>query len=117
MDYYVLNPDHTTRRATMEEFISLWKNGPDSRVAQEHIIADDGTKVAWVSTVFLGMNHNYFGDEPLLFETMIFADDLEDIAGYTERYATWEEAEAGHARAVAAAKEHFGIQLKIGHVQ
>lgn len=28
-----------------------------------------------VSTVFLGLDHNYFGGPPLLFETMVFVPD------------------------------------------
>jgi hypothetical protein len=49
-----------------------------------------------ISTVFLGINHNFFGDgPPILFETMVF------IAGdgvHQERYRTWDEAAAGHLR-------------------
>lgn len=51
-----------------------------------------------VSTVFLGLDHAFGGGRPLLFETMIFGGS-ED--GYCERYETWDEAEAGHATAVA----------------
>jgi hypothetical protein len=53
-----------------------------------------------VSTVFLGLDHN-FGDlfgRPILFETMAFVGH-ESVA--QDRYRTWEEAEAGHARIVA----------------
>jgi hypothetical protein len=46
-----------------------------------------------VSTVFLGLNHQWFPEgPPLLFETMIFGGGND----YQERYATWEEAEKGH---------------------
>jgi hypothetical protein len=52
----------------------------------------------WVSTVFLGLDHNFhFGGPPQLFETMAFhGDEGEDM----DRYSTWEEAEAGHAEMV-----------------
>lgn len=53
-----------------------------------------------VSTVFLGIDHSHsyiFGGEPLLFETMIFGGEHDE---YCERYSTWEEAEAGHQRAI-----------------
>jgi hypothetical protein len=51
-----------------------------------------------VSTVFLGINHNYSNKgAPILFETMIFGGEHD---GYQERYCTWEEAEEGHKRAV-----------------
>jgi hypothetical protein len=53
-----------------------------------------------VSTVFLGLDHN-FGDlfgHPILFETVAFVGH-ERVA--QERYRTWAEAEAGHDRMVA----------------
>jgi hypothetical protein len=52
-----------------------------------------------VSTVFLGLDHNFFGSKPpIFFETMAFVGD--DTVG-CERYSTWAEAEAGHVRWVA----------------
>jgi hypothetical protein len=53
-----------------------------------------------ISTVFLGIDHGFCGDHPLLFETMIF-DDGED--SYQTRCQTWDEAEAMHETAVALA--------------
>ena len=47
-----------------------------------------------VSTVFLGLDHSVYGP-PQLFETMVFVGH--DSVG-CERYATWTQAEAGHAR-------------------
>jgi hypothetical protein len=55
----------------------------------------------YVSTVFLGMNHQYGDGPPLLFETMVFGGEFDQEQ---ERYSTYEEAEAGHARWVAAVK-------------
>ena len=63
-----------------------------------------------VSTVFLGLDHNFCFDpedkEPILFETMVF-DDREGKSGYdynegeyTQRYHTREEAEKGHEEVV-----------------
>ena len=65
-----------------------------------------GDKEITVSTVFLCIDHNYYGSgEPLLFETMIFGDyyDLEDCY----RYRTWEEAEKEHVNIVKDMQEHF----------
>lgn len=56
-----------------------------------------------VSTVFLGIDHSFGGEEPLLFETMIFGNSK--LSGYQERYSTWEEAEAGHEKACEFLKE------------
>lgn len=57
-----------------------------------------------VSTVFLGINHGWGEGEPILFETMIFGS--EKMKDYCERYATWEEAEDGHLRAVRLVKDN-----------
>ena len=53
-----------------------------------------------VSTIFLGIDHNFGDGPPLLFETMIFGG-TED--SYQERCSTWEEAEEQHKKACAVA--------------
>ena len=50
-----------------------------------------------VSTVFLGLDHGLMGP-PQLFETMVFSDYG---GGDMDRYATWDEAVAGHDAMVA----------------
>ncbi len=60
---------------------------------------------ARISTVFLGLDHGW-GDKPLWFETMIFGAPEHD--DYQERYETWDEAEAGHAKALALVKSGRG---------
>jgi hypothetical protein len=53
-----------------------------------------------VSTVFLGINHRFFGDgPPLLFETMIFAAGYE-LDQDQERASTITQARAIHGEAV-----------------
>lgn len=97
--------------------------------------ADKGRHVAestvgplWISTVFLGLDHNFgLRGPPLLFETMIFDSArspdgyLDDISGYQTRCSTWGEAERMHEEAVAhatvlvAAAE--ALSAKIGGIQ
>lgn len=56
-----------------------------------------------VSTVFLGLDHNWKDSgDPILFETMIFGGPHD---GYQERYSHWEEAECGHWQAVQLARQ------------
>lgn len=50
-----------------------------------------------VSTVFLGIDHQFGDGPPLLFETMVFGGDLDEEM---DRYSTWEDAEHGHAAMV-----------------
>jgi hypothetical protein len=50
-----------------------------------------------VSTVFLGLDHNWSGQgPPIVFETMVFGGELDEEMW---RYATYAEAEAGHLAA------------------
>lgn len=55
-----------------------------------------------VSTVFLGLNHQWGIGPPLIFETMIFGGPHDQ---YQERYSTEEAAFAGHDRIVTALRE------------
>jgi len=69
-----------------------------ARWMEEHridrIVAKWDYKLGEVSTVFLGLDHQWDPDgPPLLFETMVFGG-IED--GYCDRYTTWREAEQGH---------------------
>lgn len=96
MDLYVLDGKVARRAESIAEFSAMIEK-TDRRVARTEIDAK-----TQVSTVFLGNDHNFFGDgPPLLFETLVFRDGHGDDATM-ERYSTWEEAEAGHARAVAS---------------
>lgn len=88
-----------------------WFHTADRHVAVSHV---NGWRV---STVFIGIDHNFInGGPPELFETMIFpAVDSKYSLSETldlglahsdlcERYSTWEEAEAGHRKAVKLAE-------------
>lgn len=61
-----------------------------------------------VSTVFLGLDHNWGRGPPLLFETLIFGGPLHDEMW---RYPTWDAAVAGHTAAVQAVKSALVQQV------
>ena len=69
-----------------------WMEKGDRIVKQETV---NGT---WISTVFLGIDHQYGGGPPLLFETMTRRPD--GTWDRQERCSTWEEAESQHAAMV-----------------
>ena len=50
----------------------------------------------YISTVFLGIDHNFGGGTPLLFETMVFPRKGEWNDVDSERYETIFNAELGH---------------------
>lgn len=72
-----------------------FQNSPDMRVKQEEIGQFK------ISTVFLGMDHNWGDGPPLLFETMIFGGGESDLNEWQDRCGTLDAAKAMHARAVA----------------
>ena len=62
--------------------------------AERHV-ADDKENGIRVSTIFLGIDHSFGQEPPLLFETMVFGGEHDEDM---ERYSTWEEAEQGHKK-------------------
>lgn len=84
--YYILNGKEITTTNDVHEWAKQFEKG-GRRVAYDEI-GD-----AKVSTVFLGVDHNYDGGEPILFETMIFGGEFDQ---YQERYCTYDEAVKGH---------------------
>ena len=82
--------------ADVEAWAELHSDLDYCRIAET--ILPDGT---WVSTVWLGLDHNFIGGPPLIFETMVFPQ--KDV--FTEldqaRYSTEGEAIVGHEVMVA----------------
>jgi len=68
----------------------------------ERHVADETINGVRVSTVFLGVDHQFGAGPPLLFETMVFGGALDQEQ---ERCSTWEEAEHMHAIMVMRVKD------------
>ena len=94
MSYY----DFDGNKIEMKKWSQIWNS-------QERFLAQDEVNEYFVSTVWLGMNHNVEGGEPLIFETMTFAQgEDKKFDEYQWHYSTKEEALAGHAHAIALIK-------------
>lgn len=59
-------------------------------------------RVAWtvrgpvtVSTVFMGLNHQFGEGPPLVYETLVMGGRYDD---WMDRYSTWDDAVLGHRR-------------------
>lgn len=50
-----------------------------------------------ISTVFLGIDHQWDAGPPLLFETMVFGGEFD---GEQERYSSYTDASIGHSKMV-----------------
>lgn len=90
-DHYYLKEDRTYEPCDLMTWANQFQN------INRHV-AEDFVNHKRISTVWLGMDHNDFGGNPHLFETMIFNENGEDI--YCDRYSTWQEAEEGHEKAI-----------------
>ncbi len=93
------------REATLAEWAEWHESRSHGRAVESfrqggwRVGVDEFASGARVSTVLLGLDHNFGpAGPPILFETMIFGGKHND---YQERYATLAEAEEGHERAVA----------------
>lgn len=80
-------------------------------------VAKTDVDECWVSTVFLGLDHNHSRrGPPLLFETMAFGplQPSEHFGGRLyrpeicsmDRYSTWDQAAAGHEKIVAEVRAY-----------
>lgn len=59
-----------------------------------------------VSTIFLGIDHNFFDEgEPILFETLVFGGPLD---GEMERYETEADARIGHEEMCDRVRDALG---------
>lgn len=97
-DHYILNE----RNEVVPSNLIEWATWLEGNFERKRIGYDEFGPVR-VSTVFIGLDHNFSSEgPPLLFETMIFEGKHDQ---YQERYATYEEAKAGHEKAVALVKE------------
>ncbi len=78
--------------------ISILEWGQKMQDPKYKIVAKTKVRKALVSTVWLGINHQFGTGPPLIFETMVFGENEEDI---TERYSKLKAAEMGHHFIVA----------------
>ena len=79
------------------EDLGRWRTMTDPHVGNTWVISRTTGAGVQVSTVFLGIDHNWTGQgRPILFETMVFGggEVWEDVQ---QRYRTWQEAQEGHA--------------------
>ncbi len=78
----------------------------------DRIVAKDEFEGVVVSTVFLGIDHNWGEGDPLLYETMVFTDI--EGGGYMNRYFIWDEAVAGHNKIVDLMRRKLAESKKDG---
>ena len=101
LGHYVLAADGRT--PLLEENFMEWARWFETSGESRRVGRTEIGSLGYVSTVFLGLDHGWRSPRPILFETMSFLGDGDHGETYFARYATWDEAEAGHAAIVEAA--------------
>ena len=98
--HLILDDEHNAVPVDLMTWARWLEKDHSQRVVAQTKLAND---IVLVSTVFLGIDHN-FSEEgpPILFETMVFGmlEDDEMAESYCWRYSSWDDAETGHAMAV-----------------
>lgn len=95
-DKYILNGHTPVVTDDLFAWAEWFEGAEENRRVALTEISDDVS----VSTVFLGLDHNFSGEgDPILFETMVFGGDRD---GETTRYRTWDEAKTGHEEVVSS---------------
>jgi hypothetical protein len=104
--------------------VQLWGRWMEQSVENgNRIVKQEKIRDLWISTVFLGLDHQFQEGPPLLFETMVFweyekpatkvlmdriiVQKMESLDEMVWRYSTWDEAEEGHRAAVKLARQVF----------
>lgn len=103
--HYILNSDHTTVEVSELKWTN-WMRFNSRRVAHDTILGVE------ISTVFLGIDHNYdIVGAPVLFETLTFG--LPEESQITNRYCTWAEAVDGHERTKEVIVKKMGTSEEV----
>lgn len=109
--YYVLKGKRVYKEPDLLKWAEFIENMRNRQVSLT--ILDD----IFISTVFLGLDHNFGSGRPLLFETMVFKNKEshdtfngrpysyhESLDEFTQRYPTYGLAQKGHQKIVTLLK-------------
>ena len=96
MTWYILDEDNKPVKSTIIQHSEWIEANPERKAVKQENVG-----IILVSTVFLGLDHAWNSDIPVLWETMIFGGERDQ---YQERYTSYEDALKGHEFAVELVK-------------
>ena len=92
MAWYILDKENKPVRSTIVDCGKWLEENPERKAVKQDRIGD-----IFISTVFLGIDHAWDSDIPVLWETMIFGGEHDQ---YQDRYTSVEDALEGHKTAL-----------------
>lgn len=91
--------DGTPYKGSLDQVMVAW--GKDLADPKKKVVKQETLENGlWISTVWLGLDHNYGEGRPLIFETMVFKKKGDWSELDMDRYSTEKEAIKGHERMV-----------------
>ena len=90
--WYILDENNKPVESSAIEYLMWEEENPTKRIVKQDNIGD-----IRISTVFLGLDHSFISDKPILWETMIFGGEQDQ---YQKRYTSYEDALTGHQKAL-----------------
>ena len=92
MAWYILDENNKPIRSTIVDCGKWLEENPERKAVKQEHIGD-----IFISTVFLGLDHAWDSEIPVLWETMIFGGENDQ---YQDRYTSVEDALEGHKKAL-----------------
>ena len=92
MAWYILDENNKPILSTIIQYVEWIEKNPERKAVKQEYVGD-----VRISTVFLGLDHAWDSDIPVLWETMIFGGEHDQ---YMDRYTSYEEALEGHQTAL-----------------
>ena len=96
-EWYILDNNHNPVPKPVLEAAKWMEDNPNRKAVKQDNLEDDQGNKIFVSTVFLGLNHAWNSNVPVLWETMIFGGEHDQ---YQERYTSHKDALEGHKKAI-----------------
>jgi hypothetical protein len=90
--WYTLDENNKPIKSTIIQYSEWIEKNPERKAVKQEHIGD-----AFISTVFLGLDHAWDSEIPVLWETMIFGGEHDQ---YQDRYTSYEDALEGHQTAL-----------------
>ena len=92
MSWYILDENNKPVKSTIVDCSKWLEENPERKAVKQEHIGD-----IFISTVFLGLDHAWDSNVPVLWETMIFRGEHDQ---YMDRYTSYEDALEGHQTAL-----------------
>lgn len=113
--YYLLDENKNPFPVTLEEMATKFEEKDKNRIVKKTFLHKYKVEI---STIFMGIDHgilwahNRKTYKPVLFETMIFWSEDQELHQWQDRYCTWKAAYYGHNHAVHLVIEEIRTQLE-----